>query len=81
MNHISMNRITWRSVFTKVPWIKAMLPYPFHFGDFEAEDLVGVFVQRSTSWLVSPRLFTSSILRSDSVVVPASEVVCATIVF
>ena len=36
---------------------------------------------RSTSWRARPRLFTSSMLRSDSVVEPASAVVSATITF
>ncbi len=35
--------------------------------------------RRATSWSARPRLFTSSMLRSDSVVDPASPVVSRTI--
>ena len=38
-------------------------------------------LSRWISWRASPRLFTSSMLRSDSVVEPASAVVSATITF
>ncbi len=38
-----------------------------------------VALSRATSWLASPRLFTSSMFRSDSVVAPARAVVSATI--
>ncbi len=40
-----------------------------------------VALRRATSWFARPRLFTSSMLRSDSVVAPASAVVSATITF
>ncbi len=38
-------------------------------------------LSRPISWRASPRLLTSSMLRSDSVVAPASAAVSATITF
>ena len=40
-----------------------------------------VALSRAISWAPRPMLFTSSMLRSDSVVEPASAVVSATITF
>jgi K+ transporter len=43
--------------------------------------LAVVAFRRATSWLARPRLFTSSMFRSDSVVEPARAVVSATMTF
>ena len=53
-----------------------------HLLQLELQDLAGRRVEpRRSPAGASPRLFTSSMLRSDSVVEPASAVVSATITF
>ena len=64
-----------------VPWMKLRLAQVLHLLQLELQDLAGGGVSRAISCCPSPRLFTSSMFRSDSVVEPASAVVSATITF
>ena len=80
-SHINMNRMICRSVFTNVPWTKLMLRILFTLVSSSPSILNVFLLRRFTSCCVSPKLFTSSIFRNDSVVAPAREVVCETIFF
>ena len=77
ISHISIKRMNWRSVFTNVPCTKLTVRIRFTFVSSRPRILKVFLFNRSTSWCVSPRLFTNSMLRSDSVVAPASAVVLA----
>ena len=77
----SINSMIWRRVFTKVPCRKLMLLIFLTLVSSSPKILKVLRFSLATSCSVSPKLFTNSILRSDSVVAPASAVVCATIFF
>ena len=64
-----------------MPWIKLRLLMYFTFFSSSLRIFSVVALSRTTSWSARPRLFTSSMLRSDSVVEPAKAVVSATITF
>ena len=70
-----------RSALTTVPWMKLRLRMYRTFFSSSWRILPVVLLSRAISCGASPRLFTSSMFRSDSVVAPASAVVSATIVF
>ena len=70
-----------RRKFTAVPWMKLRLRRYFTFFSSSFRILPVVLFSRSISCCPSPRLLTSSMLRSDSVVEPASAVVSPTICF
>ena len=70
-----------RSALTAVPWMKLRLRRYFTFFSSSFRIFAVVPLRRAISCWPSPRLFTSSMLRSDSVVDPASAVVSATITF
>ncbi len=70
-----------RSRFTDVPWMKLRLRRYFTFFSSSFRIRAVTPLRRAISCCPRPRLFTSSMLRSDSVVDPASAVVSATITF
>ncbi len=70
-----------RSRFTAVPWMKLRLRRYRTFFSSSFRILPVVPLSRVISCWPRPRLFTSSMLRSDSVVDPASAVVSATMTF
>jgi len=68
-----------RRKLTEVPWMNPRLLMYLTFLSSSARILSVVPFSRSISCWASPRLFTSSMLRRDSVVDPARAVVSATI--
>ena len=70
-----------RSALTAVPWMKLSIRSERTLRSSSFRILPVIEFSRSISWRASPRLLTSSMLRSDSVVEPASAVVSATITF
>ena len=70
-----------RRKLTAVPWMKLRLRRYRTFFSSSLRIFPVVPLSRSISCWPSPRLFTSSMFRSDSVVEPASAVVSATITF
>ena len=70
-----------RRKLTVVPWMKLRLRRYFTFFSSSFRILPVVALRRAISCWPRPRLLTSSMLRSDSVVEPARAVVSATICF
>ena len=68
-----------RSALTAVPWMKLRLRRYRTLRSSRARILSVVALRRRTSCAASPRLFTSSMFRSDSVVEPARAAVSFTI--
>ncbi len=67
-----------RSALTAVPWMKESRRSERTFRSSSFRILPVMELSRPISWRARPRLLTSSMLRSDSVVEPASAVVSAT---
>ena len=70
-----------RRALTAVPWMKLSSRSERTLRSSRRRILPVIEFSRSISWRASPRLLTSSMLRSDSVVEPASAVVSATMTF
>ena len=69
----------FRIKFTKVPWTKLRLRMYLILVSSKSKIRWVTRLNRLSSWLISPRLLISSMLRRDSVVAPASSVVWLTI--